>query len=233
LCQADAKAIVYEKESAEAKHIAALQLGCYAQSQLAQHSVNGVLAKVTPDQWIAGVYVLFEAAVSRVFFETFATTLHGKAGGVNVLVNASQRMLAVQLIEKGKKNDDKKDAKTGHILIKVATDGRFVITNTPAQPNAAAAGAPASTPATMTATTATVGGVAVAALPPSPPTLSNAASGATATTTVAHVHVASAATVTAAASSFAHAAASTPTRSPVSASTATAMQTTNPEANPR
>src|SRR5205085_1827032 len=91
-----AKAIMYEKESAESKHIAALQLGCYAQSQLAQHSVNGVLSKIITEQWLSGVYILFEAAVSRVFFETFATTLHGKAGGLNVLVNASQRMLAVQ-----------------------------------------------------------------------------------------------------------------------------------------
>jgi len=84
------KSISYEKQTAEAKHIHALQMGCYAQSQLAQHSVTGTIATVTQEQWIAGVYILFESAVSRVFFETFATTLHGKAGGVNVLVNASQ-----------------------------------------------------------------------------------------------------------------------------------------------
>jgi len=64
------KAISYERESAEAKHIHALQLGCYAQSQLAQHSVTGVVATVTQEQWVAGVYILFESAVSRVFFET-------------------------------------------------------------------------------------------------------------------------------------------------------------------
>lgn len=93
------------KESAESKHIAVLQLDCYSQSQLAQDSVNGVLTKITHKDWFQGVYILFETAVSRMFFETFATTLHGKGAvkdtslpGVNVMVNASQRMLAVQTI---------------------------------------------------------------------------------------------------------------------------------------
>jgi len=94
---------------------------------LAQHSVAGVVAAVTQEQWINGVYVLFEAAVSRVFFETFATTLHGKAGGVNVLVNSAQRMLAVQLADK---NKQRRPADV-HALVKVATDGRFTIGQCP------------------------------------------------------------------------------------------------------
>jgi hypothetical protein len=121
------KTMAFEKESPEVKHIHALQMGCYAQSQLAQHSVAGVVAAVTQEQWINGVYVLFEAAVSRVFFETFATTLHGKAGGVNVLVNSAQRMLAVQLADK---NKQRRPADV-HALVKVATDGRFTIGQCP------------------------------------------------------------------------------------------------------
>lgn len=122
------KAISFEKETAEQRHIAALQLGCYAQSQLAQHSVAEVITKITPDQWRTGVYIMFESAVSRVFFETFATTLHGRAGGVNVLVNAAQRMLAVQLVEKKKDKTDANAKTAPHMLVKVATDGRFTVT---------------------------------------------------------------------------------------------------------
>jgi hypothetical protein len=121
------KTLGYEKETAEARHIHALQLGCYSQSQLAQHSVSGVIATITREQWVNGVYILFEAAVSRVFFETFATTLHGKAGGVNVLVNSSQRMLAVQL---GDKTKERRPIDV-HVLVKVATDGRFSVGSTP------------------------------------------------------------------------------------------------------
>jgi hypothetical protein len=124
------KVVQYEVQTSEMKHIHALQLGCYAQSQLAQHSVIGVLAIVNRNQWLAGVYILFESAVSRVFFETFATTLHGKGGGLHVLVNAAQRMLAVQLVES--KASPKPELKEeGHLLIKVATDGRFTITKAP------------------------------------------------------------------------------------------------------
>jgi hypothetical protein len=162
----DRKAITYDKETPQSNHITALQMGCFAQSLLAQHSVNGVIAKILPEQWSAGVYVLFEAAVSRVFFETFATTLHGKAGGLNVLVNASQRMLAVQLLDKNKRNDEKKnETKKGHILVKVGTDGRFAITTTPVQNNnnnnnnnstpATANATNSTTPNSTTATTAT------------------------------------------------------------------------------
>ncbi|HZZ98487.1 MAG TPA: hypothetical protein VFG51_01010 [Candidatus Saccharimonadia bacterium] len=122
------KTMVFEKDTPEAKHIHALQMGCYAQSQLSQHSVSGVVAAVTPDQWINGVYVLFEPAVSRVFFETFATTLHGKAGGVNVLVNSAQRMLAVQLADR---NKQRRNNVENHLLVKVATDGRFTIGHAP------------------------------------------------------------------------------------------------------
>ncbi len=122
------KAITYEKLSVETKHLHALQIGCYAQTQLAQHSVSGVIATVTQEQWMSGVYILFESAVARVFFESFATTLHRKAGGVNVLVNSSERMLAVQLLEK--KKDKKPNKSEGHLLIKVATDGRFVVSTT-------------------------------------------------------------------------------------------------------
>ena len=158
------KQLAFEKETPEIKHMTALQMGCWAQSQLAQHSMTEVVARVTREQWITGVYILFEAAVSRVFFETFATTLHGKAGGVNVLVNTSQRMLAVQLIERrlGRALDHKADdagsaagsgvgsaeGKDGgggtgpkqHVLIKVSTDGRFVVTCTP--PTAPSTSAP-------------------------------------------------------------------------------------------
>jgi hypothetical protein len=117
--------------------------------------VNGVLAKILPEQWSAGVYILFEAAVSRVFFETFATTLHGKAGGLNVLVNASQRMLAVQLLDKSNRKDEKKnEEKKGHILVKVGTDGRFAITTTPVTSAAPTAAAPATTTASSTAAAA-------------------------------------------------------------------------------
>jgi hypothetical protein len=66
----DVRNIKYEIETPEAKHVAALQLGCYAQSLLAQHSVSAVEAAVTRDKWLNGVYILFESAVSRVFFET-------------------------------------------------------------------------------------------------------------------------------------------------------------------
>ncbi len=129
------KTITYEKPSAEQQHIIDLQIGSYAQSQLAKHSVDCVVATVTPDQWGAGVYVLFESAVSRIFFETFATTLHGRAGGVNVLVNAQQRMLACQLLEKKPKSktdaEIKKAQDEGNLLIKVATDGRFTVSRTP------------------------------------------------------------------------------------------------------
>lgn len=171
----ESKTIVYEKESAESRHIVALQLGCYAQSQLAQHSVTGVLTKVTPEQWVNGVYVLFEAATSRVFFETFATTLHGKAGGLNVLVNASQRMLAVQLIDKSKPRDEKKDEKKGHVLIKVGTDGRFIITTTPVT------SPPGTTAADHTPGTTTPGTVATETT--APPTTSTAGTTVSGTTT--------------------------------------------------
>lgn len=122
------KAISFEKETPEQKHIAALQIGCYAQSQLAQHSVAEVITKINTEQWRNGVYIMFESAVSRVFFETFATTLHGKAGGVNVLVNAAQRMLAVKLVDRKKDQADTKASNVPHLLVKVATDGRFTIT---------------------------------------------------------------------------------------------------------
>jgi len=56
-----------------------------------------------------------------------------------VLVNASQRMLAVQLLEK-KKDKKENDVKSeGHLLIKVATDGRFTVSTTPDPKGAAAA----------------------------------------------------------------------------------------------
>lgn len=128
----DVKRITYEEDNEpKPKHIAALQLGSYAESQLAQHSVSGVLAKVTHEQWITGVFVSFEATVSRVFFDTFATTLHGKAGGLNVLVNAVQRLLEVHLIDKSKARDEKRDNPTeGQVLIKVGNDGKFAITIT-------------------------------------------------------------------------------------------------------
>ena len=137
--------VQYPKVTVEQRHIAALQLACYAQSQLAQHSVTGVLAFVDRPQWVVGVYILFDSVVSRVFFETFAITLHGKAGGITVLVNTSQRMLAVQLIEK--KGEPKTKIPNGcadsHLLIKVATDGRFTFQLTPtvsaAAPKAAGA----------------------------------------------------------------------------------------------
>jgi hypothetical protein len=119
--------MTFSKEPAEAKHIHALQIGCYSQSQLANHSVLGIVAAITHPQWVDGVYVLFEAAVSRVFFETFATVLHGKAGGVNVLVNSAQRMLAVQLADR---NAARRPV-DAHTLVKVATDGRFTVGVTP------------------------------------------------------------------------------------------------------
>jgi hypothetical protein len=128
------KSLTFAKETAEAQHIHALQMGCYAQSQMSQHSVTGIIAAVAPEQWIRGVYVLFEAAVSRVFFETFATSMHGKAGGVNVLVNSAQRMLACQLTDR---NPQRRPADS-HLLVKVATDGRFTIGFTPEPKDAAA-----------------------------------------------------------------------------------------------
>jgi hypothetical protein len=186
--------LTFEKETLQINHMTALQIGCWAQSQMAQHGVAGVVTRVTRDQWLNGVYILFEAAVSRVFFETFATTLHGKAGGVNVMVNTSQRMLAVQLIER--RFDRALDAKTvdslfvgaaaetlnpdgtasgvevaagglgganspgpkQHVLIKVSTDGRFVVTLTPASGSGPAANqnhqnATATATATATAST--------------------------------------------------------------------------------
>lgn len=181
------KQLVFEKETSESKHMTALQLNCWAQSQLAQHSVAGVIARIPLAQWLAGVYILFEAAVSRVFFETFATTLHGKAGGVNVLVNTSQRMLAVQLLERREGRTSQLDSKsddsthsiipsssetlpsssetactlashddvpiTGprqHLIIKVTTDGRFVITVTPAVPPTADTPSASSVPPNQT-----------------------------------------------------------------------------------
>jgi hypothetical protein len=90
--------------------------------------VSQVITKITADQWLTGVYIMFESNISRVFFETFAVTLHGRAGGVNVLVNAAQRMLAVQLIEKKKEKADAKAKTASHMLVKVATDGRFTVT---------------------------------------------------------------------------------------------------------
>jgi hypothetical protein len=153
------KKLAYQKETAESKHMTALQMGCWAQSQLAQHSVGGVIQRVSRQQWLDGVYILFEAAVSRVFFETFATTLHGKAGGVNVLVNASQRMLAVQIVNrKPVASVETASVETApvetapvepsgsggkqHLLIKVSTDGRFVVTKTPAASAALPTGTP-------------------------------------------------------------------------------------------
>lgn len=91
-----------QQSSYTASNIAFLQMSCFTKSQLAKHSVNGVLAKAEPASWFKGVYIFFEAAVSRVFFETFATTLHGKNSlrdtyaPINVLVNASARCLGVQ-----------------------------------------------------------------------------------------------------------------------------------------
>jgi hypothetical protein len=127
--QLEFKTLAYEKETPETKHVHALQMGCYAQSQLAQHSVVGVIAAITSEHWVNGVYVLFEAGVSRVFYETFATSLHGKAGGVNVLVNSAQRMLAVQLGDRNK--DRQRKPMDTHLLVKVTTDGRFTIGHTP------------------------------------------------------------------------------------------------------
>lgn len=142
----------FERETLESRHMAVLQMGCWVQSQLAQHSATRVTERVMRDQWLNGVYILFEAAVSRVFFETFATSLHGKAGGVNVLVNTSQRMLAVQLIVRPSGSDAKApapppeplpaDPAAGglggvsspnpkqHVLIKVSSDGNFSTTLT-------------------------------------------------------------------------------------------------------
>jgi RING-type zinc-finger len=126
----DFKVVKYEVETTEARHIAALQLGCYAQSQLAEHSVLTLEQVINGEQWRRGVYVVFENSVARVFFETFAMTLQGKAGGVQVSVNASQRMLAVQLVDRTK---DKSDHKAGgqHLLVRVGTDGRYTITAAP------------------------------------------------------------------------------------------------------
>jgi hypothetical protein len=67
----DVRAIKYEVETPKQKHIAALQMGCYVQSLLAQHSVSIVEAALTRDNWTNGVYIVFESAVSRVFFETY------------------------------------------------------------------------------------------------------------------------------------------------------------------
>jgi RING-type zinc-finger len=127
--QVEKKLVKYEPETGEQQHIAALQLGCYAQSQLAIHSVNTLEVTINAEQWKRGVYIVFEHSVSRVFFETFATTLQGRAGGVKVFVNASRRMLAVHLIDPTK---DKSDKSVGpHLLIRVGTDGRYTVTAAP------------------------------------------------------------------------------------------------------
>ena len=65
------KTVAYTKPNGEQSHIIDLQIGCYAQSQLAKHSVDCVVETVTREQWLNGVYLLFESAVSRVFFETY------------------------------------------------------------------------------------------------------------------------------------------------------------------
>ena len=123
----DFKNMKFTRLTQEGRHIHALQIGCFAQSELAKCSVLNVIAAVTSDHWMNSVYVHFDAATSRVFFETFATTLHGKAGGVNVLVNSAQRMLTVQL----RSPDNNFVKKPSHLLIKVACDGRFTIGHTP------------------------------------------------------------------------------------------------------
>lgn len=164
------KVVSFETQTPEQKHVAALQIGCYAQSQLAQHSVAEVITKISPEQWRTGVYIMFESAVSRVFFETFATTLHGRADGVNVMVNAEQRMLAVKLAERKKDTAEVKVNNASHLLVKVATDGRFIVTT-------AAGGA-------TKATTSTSGGSA--GLPAA--ALNTAAAAATPSSAVSAIH---------------------------------------------
>ncbi len=113
----------YEQPTADVRHISALQIGCYAQSQLAQHSVCGVLSVVSRIQWVTGVCIEFESAVSTVFFETFASTLYDKTSGLNVLVNTPQRMLTVQLVEKSATQTH--PIPNGSVRINVTSDGRF------------------------------------------------------------------------------------------------------------
>ena len=169
------KAISFEKETPEQRHIAALQLGCYAQSELAIHSVSKVLEKVSPEQWIAGVYVMFEATVSRVFFETFATTLHGKAGGVEVLVNGAQRMLGVRLVDRSQPNKSPK--KSPHLLVKVTTDGRFNVTiATPSSPEPSSTAANSRSAQPMAVATAATAAQSAAAPPVASSIMVNSAS---------------------------------------------------------
>ncbi len=142
---------VYKEKTPVEEYISALQSGCNSQAKLAEFSVSNLLTQITPEQWIEGVYVLFEAAVSRIFFQTYAVALHGiafheKAGSLTVLPNASQRMLAVRLIDEAKPQSD--DKKTGHTMVKVNTEGKFTVTRTTPTPP------PASTAPAAVATTA-------------------------------------------------------------------------------
>lgn len=120
----DEKKSLPEKEAPELQRLIPLLIGCWAQSQLAQDSVGGVLERIKESDWINGVYISFEFSVSRTFFDVFARTLHGKAGGLNVLVNTARHMLAVQLPSKKVLGAVVRE----HILVKVASDGRFVMT---------------------------------------------------------------------------------------------------------
>jgi DNA-directed RNA polymerase subunit L len=136
--------MAYEKQTSEGEYLATLQMQALVQLQLAQYSVKEVINKITAEQWKHGVYIWFENAVSRIFFEIFATTLQGKAGGVNVLINAARRMLAVQLVYTTKQpsTPNKSLKPKEHLLVKVAADGNFTITTTvePTKSDAPAAG---------------------------------------------------------------------------------------------
>lgn len=143
---ADVMKLDYERETVSTRHIAALQMGCYSQAELAKWSVHRLETTLTADDWRRGVYVLAEPSVSRVFFETFALTMHGRAGGVEVLVNASQRLLAIAL------RDPSGDKSFGpsHLCVRVGVDGRFTAGEY-VTPQAAAATPTVTSAATTTA----------------------------------------------------------------------------------
>lgn len=125
---ADFKTTNYQKDSAELKRVHLLQMGCYVQAQLAQHTADTVIASITPAQWVHGVYVHFEAAISNVFFDTFSSYLNGKAGGVKMIIYKEHRMLAVQLEDK-QETIVRLPAASPHIMLEVATDGRITTNN--------------------------------------------------------------------------------------------------------
>ncbi len=88
------------------------QIHNYAQSELAKLSVAMILENVNQDLWQNTVSISFDDAMSLTFIKAFSESLHGAAGGIEVLNDPKElRLLKAQLFE-----DDNLSDKAGKYL---------------------------------------------------------------------------------------------------------------------